>query len=345
MHDLRIFIRYLLYIVTPLIAAFVTYQYLSKLLFQPLDPNNKKEVTIEITPKMTFRQICSMLEEKELLRSGRSLSLYARLRGGKKPITVGEYKLTASMTPKQMLEKLLRGDTYKRQIYIPPGTSIWKIGPIIEEAGLMDEKEFSPMLTNAELLARAGISAASFEGYLAPGEYLLGRPIAPEQVVWKMLEQGEKNWPVRFTEAAEKLRMTRHEVLTLASILENTTNNQDERLMISGVFHNRLKKGMKLQSDQTVIYGIRDFKGTITDEDRESPSPYNTYIHYGLPPGPISNSSVQAIEAALFPQETENLFFSPDGNGSFIFSKTQAEHTQKISELMGMEDTGEEETK
>ncbi len=335
MYQLKKLIRFFLYIACPLAAGFFTYYYLSGLLFEPVSKGDSKQVVVEISREMSFRDIAKLLEEKKLIKSGRSLNLYARFQGNRKPISAGEYELSASMTPKQILKKLVAGDVVKRSLVVPSGISIWELGSLIETAGLMKKSDFDAVLQDPQLLAKAGIAASSFEGYLAPGDYEFSRPISAERIIWNMIEQGERNWPVKFSEAAEQLRMSRHEVLTLASILEKATSVQHDRELISSVLHNRLNKGMKLQSDETVIYGLRDYNGQITDADRKAPSPHNTYLHYGLPPTPIANPGVKAIEAALYPKNSEFLFYTADGNGGFIFSKTEKEHNDKILSVMG----------
>ena len=234
------------------------------------------------------------------------------------------------MTPKDVLGALVGGKILKRKITVKEGMSIWEIGPIVDQAGLLPRAEFDQAVTDPKLLVKAGISASSFEGYLYPDTYMLSKPITAQLIIWQMLEEGEKHWSAEFSDQAEKIKLSRHEILTLASIIEKETGQIEEMPTISSVFHNRLNQGMKLQSDPTVIYGIPNFNGNITKDDLQRASPYNTYMNYGLPPGPIANPSDNAIRAALFPKETTYLFFVGNGHGSHEFATTLSEHNENV---------------
>jgi len=332
--DLAKLIRFFFYIFVPLLAAFITYSYMHSIFFEPANSSATDTMLVEVTPEMTFRDICTALEQQGLVKTSRSLNLYARLRGVSANIKPGEYVLSAAMTPKQILETLVAGVLHKRPLRIEEGSSVWNIGSKVESAGLIAADEFDKMLTNAELLARAGIGAGSFEGYFAPDLYEFSRPINAERIIWAFIEQGEENWTDEDTAQSDMLRMSRHEILTLASIIELTTSDSEERRLVSSVLHNRLRHGMRLQSDQTVIYGIRDFDGILTDDDRSSPSPYNTYLNYGLPPGPICNPGLDAIDAALRPAETEHLFYLPGIDGGLRFSETMREYNELLGKQL-----------
>ncbi|MCB0352344.1 MAG: endolytic transglycosylase MltG [Bdellovibrionales bacterium] len=322
-------LRYLLYFAIPVGVAFVTFQILYRTFFVPFDPNGTPHY-VQISDDLDFEGICKKLVEAKIIRNTRSLCLYARWKGDLKPIRPGEYELSAAMKPEQILEALESGKVHKRFIMIEPGQSVWTIGEVVEKVGLNTRKEFDHALTDPKLLAAAGISSSSFEGYLAPGEYALTRPISARDIVWAMLERAEKNWTEEYSAKADELRMSRHEVLTLASIIEKTTKVPSEKKLVSSVLHNRLNHGMKLQSDETVIYGLQDFSGTLSEEDRASPSPYNTYMNYGLPPGPITNPTEESIRAALFPDDTSYLFFARDQFGDLVFSETLKEHNAVV---------------
>jgi len=332
--DLAKLARFFIYIFVPVAAAFATYGYMSSIFFEPVNPAATSSVLVEVTPDMSFRDICQKLEREGLVKTARSLNLYARLRGTSATIKPGEYVLTAAMTPRQLLEALVAGRLHKRPLRIQEGSSVWEIGAEVERAGLVTSEEFNPMLTNPELLARAGIGAGSFEGYFAPALYEFARPITAERIIWAFIERGESDWTDEFTAQADFLRMSRHEILTLASIIEMTSQDPEERRLVSSVLHNRLRHGMRLQSDVTVIYGLRDFDGVLTDEDRSSPSPYNTYLNYGLPPGPICNPGEGAIIAALRPAETEYLFYLPDIDGGLRFSETIREYNELMEQQL-----------
>jgi UPF0755 protein len=146
-----------------------------------------------------------------------------------------------------------------------------------------------------------------------------------------MHAQLEKQWQPEWTQRVQIIEMTKHDILTLASIIEKESGNFDEQPVISSVFHNRLKKGMRLQADPTVIYGIKDFNGNITKKDLMTLTPYNTYMVEGLPPGPIANPGLSAIKAALYPTDTNFLYFVGNGEGKHIFSESLEKHNEAVN--------------
>lgn len=322
-------VRILLYVTIPFLVAVLAFSFLSSLLFEPYQADNKSSTMVEIGEQLSFKEICEVLEDRGILRSSRSLCIYARLKGTPERVTAGEYVLSPSNTPAQILQILVAGKTFKRPVQIPEGISVWRIGPILEEAGLISATEFEKQLTNPDLLVRAGISSNSFEGYFASGLYELARPITADKIIWEMVRRAEQEWPEDFSRVADELRLSRHEVLTLASIIERTTPDSGLRLIVSSVLHNRLKFSMKLESAPTVLYGIQQYDQgsyTLSPEDLSSPSPYNTYIHLGLPPGPICTPSTDSIRAALFPSQSNFLFFVEFDNGMLEFAETMSEY-------------------
>lgn len=312
-------IRFFLYLFIPSLIAFSTYRYLERIFFKPLNPNSKKTVLFELSPSDSFQEVCEKLAKRKIIYSPNSLCVYARLKGHKDPVLPGEYKLSASLTPAELLEKFSSGDTFKRLISIEPGSSVWDIGSKFEAAGILKKEEFETAVTNPEYLARAGIAANSFEGYLAPGDYQFTRPVEPLRVVWTMLERSEEAWIPAYNEQLDKLRLSRHELLTLASIIEETTQDPQERQILSSVLHNRLEKGLRLKSEEALIYGLKDFRGILTEKEKSTPSPFNTFLNFGLPPGPISNPSMQSLEIALYPQETDYITYAEGPLGNLVF--------------------------
>ncbi|NDC39272.1 MAG: endolytic transglycosylase MltG [Proteobacteria bacterium] len=325
-------IRVILVLLFPALAAFATYLFLKREFYLPANPSDASRKLVEIEPNKSFKEICAKLHDAAVVRSCWSLGLIARLSKLDTEIRSGEYDLAATMTPREILEKLAKGDVFKRLVLVKEGESIWQIGEKVEKAGLVKAEELNKALVDKQLLAKAGILAPSFEGYLFPDTYNFSRPIKPEQIIWRMLEQGESedNWSKKFSQQADELQLSRHEILTLASIVEKESGSVDEQPLISSVFHNRLKQGMKLQSDPTVIYGIANFNGDLTREDLLTPSAYNTYTNVGLPPGPIANPGLSAIRAALFPAQSTFLFFVADGKGKHLFANTLQEHNENV---------------
>ncbi|MCO6429423.1 MAG: endolytic transglycosylase MltG [Deltaproteobacteria bacterium] len=330
---LKLVVRLVLVILVPALVAFGSYSLMRHFFFSPVDPTDNKTVLFQIPPKTTFQSICRDLEAQGLVRYSWSLDIISRLKRVDKKIRAGEYALNKAMSPTEVLQTLVDGKVFERKVTVREGASIWDIGPIIEQAGLLSKDEFNAALVNPQLIREAGIpeESGSFEGYLFPETYSFSRPVDPKYIIWRMLEEGQKKWPDDFTLRADDLKMTRHEILTLASIIEKESGTDvGEQAMISAVFHNRLKEGMKLQADPTVIYGIPNFNGNLTKIDLETPTPYNTYTNFGLPPGPICNPGATAIRAALYPAETTAKYFVGNGQGGHVFSDTLDEHNRAV---------------
>ncbi len=327
---MKVYLRLVVVLVVPILVAALTYLFMHRAFLEPVDPSNTKTELVEIEPEKTFREICKKIQSQNIIRHWWALEVLARVKKSDTAINAGEYELSPSMSPKDVLKKLVSGDVFKRKVLVKEGASIWEIGAVVQEAGLMPAEEFNKAVADAKLLAVAGLNASSFEGYLFPNTYNFSRPASAKTIIFTMLEEGEKQWPGEFTQRADELHLTRHEILTLASIIEKESGDPEEMPIISSVFHNRLNQGMKLQSDPTVIYGLKNFDGNLTKENLQDPHPYNTYVNFGLPPGPIGNPGKTAVRAALFPKETSYLFFVANRKGGHVFSTTLQEHNDAV---------------
>jgi UPF0755 protein len=235
------------------------------------------------------------------------------------------------MTPQEILDKMVRGDTIPRKATIREGMTLVDIAKVFEEAGIVDRVSLNKALADVDLLKEEGIQASSFEGYLFPETYNFKRNTPARAVIKAMREQFRKRWLNEWNARADELGMSQHKILTLASIIEKESGNFDEQPIVSSVFHNRLKINMRLQADPTVIYGIKDFNGNITKKDLQTETPYNTYVIGGLPPGPIANPGITAIKAALYPAETKYLYFVGNGDGRHVFSETLDRHVEAVN--------------
>jgi UPF0755 protein len=330
----QLLLRIILILSIPALIAVGTYLFFRQAFLAPFDPSATKEVIIEIAPGKPFSEVSKALVEQQAIRYAWSLDILAKTSKADTKVKAGEYIVTAAMSPRMILDKLMSGDVIKRVVTVSPGMSIKELPAIVEAQGLMKADQFAAALKDPGLLIRAGIASQSFEGYLWPDTYQFSRPIVAWDIIFRMLEEGEKKWLPEFTARSEELRLSRHEVLTLASIIEKEAGNQEEMPVISSVFHNRLKQGMKLQADPTVIYGLENFNGDLRDEDMKNPHAYNTYVNLGLPPGPICAPGEGAIRAALYPSEMPYLFFVADGTGKHVFSTTYAEHQEAVKRYL-----------
>lgn len=286
-------------------------------------------VYVEIQRGTTAWRIGEQLTEAGLIRHPLQYVVARAIeRGGAQ---AGEYEFRAPMTAAAITRKLARGDIYRVELRIPEGSDLFDLAELVEQAGFATREEFLRAARSKELIAELAPGAPSLEGYLFPSTYRFPRKTGPAQICRTLTRQFRKVWN-ELNGSGDP-----HELLTVASLVEKEAKLPQERPRISGVFHNRLKKGMKLECDPTVIYAaLLDgrWRGTIYKSDLASENPYNTYRHAGLPPGPIANPGRAAIEAALRPAQTDALFFvaAPGGTGAHIFSKDLASHEKAVVE-------------
>ena len=291
---------------------------------------SETRAVVWIKPGQSFSETVTQLKEAGLVRHPKRFRWLAYLKGDETRIRAGEYLFSASMSPWAILDTMVRGETLLHKVIIPEGASIFKIGKIVEGAGLVSEKAFLQAASDPGLIKVSGIEGDTFEGYLFPETYHFPKGVTAEHIVNKMVAHFRSVFRRAWTERAHAMGFTTHQVVSLASIVEKETAKPEERPLIAAVFLNRLKRGMRLESDPTVIYGIRDFDGNLTREDLKTMSPYNTYRIKGLPPGPIANPGRASIEAVLYPSEEPYLYFVSRNDGSHHFSRTLSEHNRMV---------------
>jgi UPF0755 protein len=282
--------------------------------------------TIAIRRGMTFKEVAYLLGDEGIIRGIKAFVLWGELSGVSPKIKAGEYELSSGMTPLQVLDTLTRGRVKQYKASIPEGYTVLQIAEILESKGITNREAFLEKCFSSQYVSSLGIEADSLEGYLFPDSYLLSKNLKPEDVIEAMVKGFRRVYTPQYSERAKELGFSDHEILTLASMIEKESAIPSEKLLVSGVYHNRLKRNMMLYSCPTVIYGIKDFNGNLTKRDLARYTPYNTYLIRGLPPGPICNPGKEAIEAALYPARTEYLYFVSKNDGSNHFSSTLEEH-------------------
>ena len=283
-----------------------------------------------IPDRSTFQQVAAQLEQEGLIKSRLAFVWLGRFQSADRKIHAGEFELNPSMAPAEILSRLTTGQVMLHPILIPEGLTMVQIAEIFGQQGLVDPQELLRLMKDPAFIASLGIKADTLEGYLYPDTYKFPRGIKPKEVITAMVEHLRQVYGPDLQARAQELKLTQHEVLTLASVIEKESNSNGEREEISAVFHNRLKKHIPLQSDPTVIYGLPSFDGNIHKKDLSSPSPYNTYRIAGLPPGPIANPGIQSIRATLYPSDSRALYFVSKNDGTHQFSATLEEHNQAV---------------
>ena len=284
------------------------------------------KTTITIRRGMTFKQVAQLLGDKEIIRGINRFILLGKFSGAFPKVKAGEYELSSDMTPLQVLDTLTEGKVKQYKVSIPEGYTVSQIAEILESRGITNREAFLEKCSSSQYASSLEIEADSLEGYLFPDSYLFSKALKPENIIEAMVMRFRRVFTSQYSERAKELGFSDHEILTLASMIEKEAAIPWERFLVSGVYHNRLKRNMMLYSCPTVIYGIKDFNGNLTKRDLERYTPYNTYLIRGLPPGPICNPGREAIVAALYPAITEYLYFVSKNDGSHHFSSTLEEH-------------------
>jgi len=285
---------------------------------------------VDIPPGTGFTQVAHLLHEKRLLGQEWFFQLLGRVQQLDRKIIPGEYELHAGMRPTELLAKLVEGDVYQHSVTIPEGYNVVQIADILEQKGLADKDAILRLNRDSAFIASVDIKAPSLEGYLFPDTYRFPRYTPPEFIVRTFVSRFHEMVTPELLAQAKSMGMTLQEVLTLASVVEKETGLASERPLVSGVFHNRLRQNIPLQSDPTVIYALEYFDGNIRKADLSVNSPYNTYRVRGLPPGPIANPGLAAIQAALYPTPSDFVYFVSRNDGSHKFSATLAEHNKAV---------------
>lgn len=287
-------------------------------------------VDVLIPRKSTIAQVSDVLEKNNVIQNKVFFKYLLRFTGGNKKVRAGEFRFHVGMTPLQALRVLYQDEAILHPVTIPEGWTVRQIAEIVAKEKLADPDKFIRYALNPQTAEKFGFKAPSLEGFLFPDTYHFSIIDGEEKMIEVMVQRFQtKIAPLKAAIAAKG--WTVEQIVTLASIVEKETGNPAERPIISSVFHNRLVKRMRLQSDPTTIYGIPNFNGNITKKDLLTPTPYNTYTISGLPPGAIASPGEEAIKAAITPAVTEYYYFVSNNNGSHIFSKTYGEHSRHVN--------------
>ncbi|WP_224984922.1 endolytic transglycosylase MltG [Geomonas agri] len=302
------------------------------LLFPPGD--GKRVEIVELGKGRPLKALASDLEARRILSSARLFTLYARLKGGDARLKAGYYQLDDGMRPSQILAKMINGDIYQRMFALPEGYSSYQVAEMLEKRGIFTKENFLAACRDTALLKDLGIDAASAEGYLFPGSYNILPGKTEVDVVREMVQRQQAFLKESVDGRAKAKGVPVQKLLTLASMVEKEAVLPAEKPLIAAVFQNRLRLGMRLQSDPTALYGVRAFAGKVRRDDILKPTPYNTYLIPALPPGPIGNPGKDAIEAVLNPAAVSYLYFVGRGDGSHQFSNDLSSHNQAVQKYL-----------
>ena len=324
MKSLRIFLFALL--VGSALASGILYYYV----FHWIPADGYYPVEVRVEQGDSLAAVVRKLRDQRLIANGFLFSLWARLNGLEKKIHQGLYRFETRVPPREILDRLVTGRGIFQTVTIPEGLTIKEIAELLDKMQIANKYKFIEEAANPTLLATLGLSEKGVEGYLFPSTYHF-TPATPEKdIISAMVEQFRKISMPLLNQRDDTSSLSSHEILTLASIIEKETGVESERTLVSAVFHNRLKRLMPLQSDPTVIYGIKEFNGNLTRKNLQDSSPYNTYRITALPPGPICNPGLSSIRAALQPAQVPYLYFVSKNDGTHLFSATIEAHNQAV---------------
>ncbi len=298
------------------------------MIFAPFGPST--ETFIDIAPGSSTTRIAQQLESAGVIRNQFAFDLWRWVRKGK--LKAGEYRFDHPTPLTDVYDRIARGDVYTVAVTVPEGASIFDVAARLEQAGIATRTEFLDQQARlAELVADIDPQAKTLEGYLFPDTYRFPRKTTPAQIAAAMVRQ------FRVEATAIGLKRNVHQVVTLASLVERESALDSERPLIASVFENRLAKHMPLMTDPSVIYGLEvknEWRGAIHQSDLKRDTPYNTYVHAGLPPGPVANPGLPSLRAAMDPAQSKYLYFVAAGanpQGKSLFSTTLEEHTRNVS--------------
>ncbi len=292
------------------------------------------EVLFEITPGQSAQSIAENLHKNGIIQDRFSFMLAYRLFYPGQSLKAGEYIFRYPLSEREILRKIMAGDVKLYSITIPEGLTCRETAEVLGAFEFLQYPAVLDAVENPALITDWDTQATDLEGYLFPETYTISKNTTAAKIIENMVIQFKQVFHPEWHARREKLNMSIREVVTLASLIEKETSLPEEKPLVSAVFHNRLRKGMRLACDPTIIYALKkrnEFSGNLTRKHLEMDSPYNTYLYPGLPPGPIANPGTGSLQAALFPEDTDYLYFVSRNDGSHKFSSTYREHVNAVN--------------
>jgi UPF0755 protein len=311
--------------------AFLAAALLSAFLLFDTPPTGSWNGKLVLVPKGSpLPEVIGILREGGVLPHPLAFRALVLLTFSGRRLHYGEYAFTTPPSAFDAWRRLVRGDVIKYEVTVLPGANLYDVAELLEKKKLAAAETFLAAAAAPAVLRRLDIPGESAEGYLFPDSYIFVKPVTPEEILEFMVRQFRRNVFPDAEKRAKEAGLSLHQAVTIASIIEKETGVEEEKPIVSAVIRRRLDLGMPLQMDPTVIYGVKRFDGTVTRKDLRTAGPYNTYLNRGLPPGPISNPGLAALDAALTPSKAEYLYFVSNNDGSHTFSRTFPEHNAAV---------------
>lgn len=302
--------------------------------FTPNYYNTEAPIKFDISKGESFNQITQRLFEQGIIPSKTNFKIAAFIYGAEKKLRAARFHIPNGLSYLDLLDLFIEGNAdFIRNVRIRDGLSIKWLAYRLKQDVYVDSSDFVQLAFNKDFIKSLGINKESLEGYLMTGNYELFERSSALEVMDTLINNFNIFMNDSLRRRADEIGFSIHEVLTLASIIKGETNLVEEMPTISGVYHNRLRIGMRLQADPTVQYLLPGGWRRLLYQDLQIDSPYNTYRYAGLPPGPINNPGRNAILAALYPEDNSYLFFVADGKGGHLFAKNYTEHLKNVREF------------
>lgn len=286
---------------------------------------------VMIRSGMTAASVAQLLSAEGIITDARNFYLLCLLRKADQKLKAGEYAFLPLSTPGQILEQIVSGKAIIQRVTLPEGSTVHDVARILQAKGLASETEIMRLVVDGDFIWSNGLRVSSLEGYLFPETYFFQKTQGERAMLRTMVRQFWRHLPEGWEQRTAELGLGLREIVIMASMVEKEAMVDFERPIIAGVFYNRLKQKMPLQSDPTAVYDLSDFSGPISRRHLQRSSPYNTYQNLGLPIGSICNPGAKSLRAVLYPEQVSYLYFVSNRDGSHQFSETLAEHNKAVS--------------
>jgi UPF0755 protein len=301
-------------------------------------------VRVTVPPGATFRAVTDTVAAHGLIASRLWFRALARVTGADRSVKAGIYDIPPAAGAWRTLQILKEGRVATVRLTVPEGLTLLELAGLVESRLSIPSDSLLALAADSSLRTVFGRTESSLEGFLLPETYTLPLPVTAEMLLRAMTAEFERRWDSAWDRRLDSIGLNRHQLLTLASIVEGEARHDDERATIAGVYANRIRRDMPLQADPTVQYAIQlktgERKSRLLFKDLEIESPYNTYLHPGLPPGPVNSPGLESIQAALYPADVPWLYFVAGPDGHHVFSRTLIEHNRAIAEIRRLGGSG-----
>ncbi len=312
-------------------AGIATYLYVA--LTRPYRGYSSPEVYVDIPHGASRRTIARLLAEQGVVRSRVAFELLCRRRP-RQTLQAGEYRFDHPLTPREVFDTIAQGRVYFHTITVPEGWTVFDVAALVEHEGLASRDDFLRAAADPSRISDLSPRASSVEGFLFPATYQFPRRAPPAEIIGAMVKRFREVWNSFPEPGRNPHNLSVAQIVTLASLVERETPRPEERPIVAGIFYNRLHRHIALECDPTVIYALElanRYGDLLEPADLRFDSPYNTYLHAGLPPGPIANPGEASLRAALYPAHVDYFYFVADAQGGHFFSRTFAEHKRNVT--------------